>query len=135
IQNPLAYFAALLLLYVHPRRFAGDSPKAQSRFGALFAFLALIYQPFWTVYRVGGQTTPTIVFLLTVGLLTHTAGKRLWTVLCLMAIVLIKPAFLPILGILVLVSGVRFLRDATLAGGTLAPASLPRLRAARPPPL
>src|SRR5262249_27943151 len=117
VQNTLAYFAALVLLYVHTRRFAGDSPEAQSRFGALFAFLALIYQPFWTVYRVGGQTTPTIVFLLTVGLLTHTAGKRLWTVLCLMAIVLIKPAFLPILGILVLVSGVRFLRDAPLAGG------------------
>src|SRR5262249_16501128 len=120
IQNPLAYFAALLLLYVHPRRFAGDSPKAQSRFGALFAFLALIYQPFWTVYRAGGQTTPTIVFLLTVGLLTHTAGKRLWTVLCLVTTVMIKPAFLPILGILMLVSGTRFFRDATLVGSVLA---------------
>jgi len=120
IQNTLAYFAALLLLYVHTRRFAGDSPEAQSRFGALFAFLALIYQPFWTVYRVGGQTTPTIVFLLTVALVTHTAGKRLWTVFCLVTTVLIKPAFLPILGILMLVSGARFFRDATLVGSTLA---------------
>jgi hypothetical protein len=120
IQNTLAYFVALLLLYVHTRRFAGDSPEAQSRFGALFAFLALIYQPFWTIYRVGGQTTPTIVLLLTVGLLTHTAGKRLWTVLCLVAVVLVKPAFLPILGILMLVSGARFLRDATLVGSAVA---------------
>ena len=120
IQNTLAYFAALLLLYVHTRRFADESREAQSRFGALFAFLALIYQPFWTVYRVGGQTTPTIVFLLTVALVTHTAGKRLWTVFCLVTTVLIKPAFLPILGILMLVSGARFFRDATLVGSTLA---------------
>lgn len=124
IQNTLAYFAALLLLYVHTRQFAGASREAQSRFAALFAFLALIYQPFWTVYRVGGQTTPTIVLLLTVGLLTHTAGKRLWTVLCLVAAVLVKPAFLPILGILVLVSGARFLRDAAVVGGAVALASV-----------
>ncbi len=124
IQNTLASFAALLLLYTHNRRFAGDSPEAQSRFAALFAFLALIYQPFWTVYRVGGQTTPTVVLLLTVGLLTHTAGKRLWTVLCLVAAVLVKPAFLPILGILVLVSGVRFLLVAALVGSGVALASV-----------
>jgi len=124
IQNTLAYFAALLLLYVHTRRFAGDSREAQSRFAALFAFLSLIYQPFWTVYRVGGQTTPTIVLLLTVGLLTHTAGKRLWTVICLVAAALVKPAFLPILGILVLVSGARFLRDAALVGSAVALASV-----------
>jgi len=120
IQNTLAYFVALLLLYLHTRRFAGDSLEAQSRFAALFAFLSLIYQPFWTIYRVGGQTTPTIFLLLTVGLLLHTKGKTFWTVLCLVAAVLVKPAFLPVLGILVLVSGARFLRDTTLVGGVVA---------------
>jgi hypothetical protein len=124
IQNTLAYFAALLLLYLHLRRFAGDSREAQVRFAALFAFLSLIYQPFWTIYRVGGQTTPTIFLLLTVGLLTYTAGRTVWTVISLVLAILIKPAFLPVLGILALVSGTRFLRNAALVGATVAVASV-----------
>jgi glycosyl transferase family 87 len=124
IQNTLAYFLALLLLYLHLRRFAGDSRQAQVRFGALFAFLSLIYQPFWTIYRVGGQTTPTIFLLLTLGLLMHTAGKTVWTVISLVLAVLIKPAFLPVLGILALISGTRFLGTAAVVGAAVAGASV-----------
>jgi len=108
IQNTLAYFAALFLLYFHNRKFVEDSLIAQSWFAAMFAFLSLIYQPFWTVYRVGGQTTPTVLLPLTLTLLSYTTGRMFWSSLCLVVAALIKPAFLLVLGFLVLVSGARF---------------------------
>ncbi len=59
LQNSAALFAVLALLFALYRRLAGDSRLASLRFAALFAFVSLIYQPLWTIYRVGGQTTPT----------------------------------------------------------------------------
>ena len=108
IQNTVAYFVALFLLYFHCRKFVEGSPIAQSAFAATFAFVSLIYQPFWTVYRVGGQSMPTVFLLLTVALLCHTAGRLLWSALCLVLVVLIKPAFLTVLAFLAVASGVRF---------------------------
>lgn len=109
IQNTLAYFAALLLLFFHNRTFTSDSPASQSRFAALFAFLVLIYQPFWTVYRVGGQTTPTVFLLLTLALLSHMAYKDLWTASFLVITIMIKPAFVTLVVPILLLSGLRFL--------------------------
>jgi len=108
IQNTLAYFAALLLLYLYHRRFAADAPAAQWQFAALFIFLSLIYQPFWTVYRVGGQTTPTVFLLLTLALLSHTASRFFWSALFLVGALLIKPALITAVLFLALVSGLRF---------------------------
>ena len=108
IQNTLAYFLALFLLYSHCRQFVEDTVIAQSAFAATFAFLSLIYQPFWTVYRVGGQSMPTVFLLLTVALLMYTLGRMFWSSLCLVLVVLIKPAFFPILALLAIVSGVPF---------------------------
>src|SRR5215467_6445484 len=54
IQNTLACYAALWLLYIHNRQFVDPTPVAQAKFAALFAFLSLLYQPLWTMYRVGG---------------------------------------------------------------------------------
>jgi hypothetical protein len=109
IENTLAYFLALFLLYRHCRRFVEDTPIAQSAFAATFAFISLIYQPFWTVYRVGGQSMPTVFLLLTVALLAHTAGGMFWSALCLVLAVLIKPAFLSALALVAIVSGPRFI--------------------------
>ncbi|MGH9901000.1 MAG: glycosyltransferase 87 family protein, partial [Pyrinomonadaceae bacterium] len=112
IQNTLALFAALVLLYLHNRKFVDDTPEAQWRFAALFAFLCLVFQPFWTIYRVGGQTTPTVFLLLVLGLLCHARSKVFLSALCVVAAVLIKPAFVTVLALLALISGLRF------AGGT-----------------
>jgi hypothetical protein len=108
IENSLACFAALSLLFVHGLKFVEATPTARWRFAALFAFLALIYQPFWTVFRVGGQTTPTVLLLLTLGLLAHEKQRFVWSALLFVIVILMKPAFATGLLFLVLVSNMRF---------------------------
>jgi hypothetical protein len=114
IENTLAYFIALLLIYLFYRQFAGDSPAAQSQFAAVFALLSLIYQPFWTVYRVGGQTTPTVFLLFTLALLNYTNTRLMLSSIFLVLALLIKPSFAPVLLFLMFVSGVRFTQFSVL---------------------
>jgi hypothetical protein len=114
VENTLALALGLVLLFRHVRRFADPSPLGQWRFAAVFATLALLYQPFWTVYRVGGQTTPSIFLLLVLALLSHQAGRDWLTASLLVPVVAIKPAFVLLFGFLALVSGVRFLLRAAL---------------------
>jgi hypothetical protein len=110
IQNTLAYFAALALLYRHNRKFAESSGAGQWQFTALFAGLSLLYQPLWTIYRVGGQTTPTVLLLLVLALVFQTESRFLLSASCVVAAILIKPAFIFVLAILVGSSGWRFLK-------------------------
>lgn len=122
LQNTFALFAALWLLYSHNRKFAEPAGPGQWQFTALFAGLALLYQPFWSVYRVGGQTTPTVFLLLTMALIGH-VRERLWlSSACVVAAILIKPAFVFALIPLSLVSGWKYLRNTAiiLAGTGLA---------------
>lgn len=123
IQNTLAYVAALLLLYVHNLTFAGSTTE-RARFVAIFAVISLMYQPFWTIYRVGGQTTPTVFLLLTLSLVCYVSDRMFWAALCLSTAAMIKPAFFPVLGLLVLASGPRFLRWCVGIGGAMAVASM-----------
>lgn len=112
IQNVLALAAGQIIAFLFYRRFV--PPSAQSRFGALFAFLCLIYQPFWTVFRVGGQTTPTVFLLLTSGLILHTLGRSWGSALCVVVATLIKPVLAPALIFLLCISGVAYLRKAAV---------------------
>jgi hypothetical protein len=109
IQNVLALGVAFVVLFAFYRPFVPADRLAQSRFAALFAFLVLIFQPFWTIFRVGGQTTPTVLMLLTLGLVAHTRN-RLWTsAICVVLAALVKPALAPAVVLLACVSGVAFL--------------------------
>ncbi|MBS1788229.1 MAG: DUF2029 domain-containing protein [Acidobacteria bacterium] len=111
LENVLALFTALWLLYWNNRRFNDSSPVEQWKFAALFAGLVLLYQPFWTIYRVGGQTTPTVLLLFTLALLNHTKGKFNSSAAYLLAALLIKPGFVFLLLPLCMVSGWKFLRS------------------------
>jgi hypothetical protein len=108
VQNTLALWAALAILYWHCLRMIDDGARARDAFTALFVLLALIYQPFWTVYRVGGQTTPTVLLLVVLGLVCHTASQFVLSASCLVLAALIKPSFGSVLAFLMLVSGWRF---------------------------
>jgi hypothetical protein len=107
-QNVLAYAGALLLLFVFYRRFLPPGEAAFWRFAAIFTGAALTYQPFWTVFRVGGQTTATVLLLTVAGLLLHTAGRLWGSATCVAAAALIKPALAPAVLFLAVVSGPRF---------------------------
>ncbi len=109
IQNVCALAGTFVILLRFYRPFAGGTRLEQSRFTALFVFLCLIYQPFWTVFRVGGQTTPTVLLALTVGLVAHTKD-RLWSSsMCVVLAALIKPSLAPAVALIACISGWAFL--------------------------
>ena len=71
LQGFLALAISLGVLYWHARQFVTPTEAQRWNFAAWFATLAVAYQPFWTIYRVGGQTTPTVVLLLVAALLSY----------------------------------------------------------------
>jgi len=108
IQSTIFTWAGLLILFFHLRKFSGTGQQEQAMYFALFAGAALLFQPFWTVYRVGGQTTPLIFMLLVVGLVSYT-DRRYWlTAACYVLVILIKPIFVPGLLLLFIFSGAKF---------------------------
>ena len=110
-QNTAVYFLALWLMYRHNRQFIDSSAQAQWKYKALYAGAILLFQPFWAIYRIGGQSMPTVFFLLTMALLYHTKGKTGISANCLFLALLIKPGFVFMLLPLCLVSGWKFLRS------------------------
>ncbi len=108
LAGTLAYAAALVLLY---REFKppAKSPAETSWFLVVFAGLVLLYQPFWTIYRVGGQTTPVVFLLLVLGLMAYVRERMVLAALCMVLAVLVKPAFVFVPAFLALFSGRRYL--------------------------
>ena len=111
-----AFFVALWILYRHNRSFVDQSEEAQWRFAATYAGAVLLFQPFWSVYRVGGQTTPIILLLLAVAMIGHIRDRPWLTSGCLVAAVAIKPAFVIALVALSLLGGWRTIRAAAAWG-------------------
>jgi hypothetical protein len=108
IQNALAFAAIFILLLRFYRPFLSGPPLEHFRFTALFAFLFLIYQPFWTIFRVGGQTTPTVLLMLSLGLVAHTNGRFWASALCVVIAALIKPSLAPAVVFLACISELAF---------------------------
>lgn len=120
----LATAAALVLLYRLTRRWVEDSPGRQVRYALVFATLVLIFQPFWTIYRVGGQTTPLVLLLLVLGMTSYVKENYLATAIWMVLAVLIKPAFIIVPGFLALVSGRRYLVNLVAVGAVVGLASI-----------
>ncbi len=124
LAGTAALWAALWLLFRAGLARLGDAPGARARYAARFAVAALLFQPFWTVYRVGGQTTPFAFLLLTLGLLAHSRGRVAWASLCFALTVAIKPAFVLGYAALALLAGPRFIAISALHGIWLGALSL-----------
>jgi hypothetical protein len=102
-----ALVTALLLLFRETASELLEGSEARADYAALFAVLALVFQPFWTIYRVGGQTTPVVFLLIVVGFLAYQKDRR-WTAAFALAIAsFLKPAFLLVPAILALLGGRR----------------------------
>ncbi len=108
IQNVAAFAVTFVVLFRFCRPFVSGGSLEQSRFAAQFAFFCLIFQPFWTVFRVGGQTTPTVLMLLAIGLVLHTRGRFWGSSTTIVLAALIKPALAPALVLLAALSGFAF---------------------------
>lgn len=111
IQGTLALFLALFVLYFHYVKFLPDSEEEIEKFRALYVFLILLFQPFWTIYRIGGQTTPIVFLLFSLGLLAHMCSRFLWSALFLVIATCIKPAFVLAVLLLMVVSPWKFLKN------------------------
>ena len=110
----LALALALVLVYrgLAPR---GDSDR-RDRFFLLFALSVLCFQPFWTIYRVGGQTTPFVLLFMVTGMTAALAGRMAAAALLCAAAVLIKPVLAPAAILIFLLSDNRFRATALIAG-------------------
>lgn len=120
IQSTAFIFASLVLVYLQTRKLAGTEPGKRAVFFAIFTGAALLFQPFWTIYRVGGQTTPLILFLFLVGLSCFMRKSNWCTAACYVLIVMIKPIFAPGLILLFLFSDNRFRVASVVLSGAAA---------------
>jgi hypothetical protein len=120
IENTMALWLSLFLIWRQTRPAAGPLRDDQAIYAALFVGAAVLYQPLWTIYRVGGQTTPTILLLLTLGWIAHIRGRLPLSALCFVAAVAIKPFLFPALAFLVLFSSKRFLIWTAIIGAAAA---------------
>lgn len=123
IVNAACIAGTLLMLF---RLYApGSADEAgRWRYSAALLGTALVFQPLWAIYRVGGQTTPVILLLLTSALVAHVAGRTWLPALSLVCVVAIKPAFVFLLAAICLLSGWRMIRATALLGGGLAGVSV-----------
>ena len=125
VQNTLATLAALFLLFWQLKRFGEASFGSQAAFLSLFLTFVAVYQPFWRVYAIGGQTTPTVFLLLVLALICHLKGGRDFLVALFFSLaVTIKPAFVLGLAVLALLSGRKLLIYTIGIGVTLAAMSI-----------
>ncbi len=108
IQNVAALFLALWILYRHYARFTSQDRASASSSTALFAVMCLVYQPFWTIFRVGGQSTPTVLLLIVVGALCLMDARPWLAALLLASASMLKPTLAVMLVFLVAVSGMQF---------------------------
>ncbi len=106
--NLVLIVSSLLLLYRHFLPFTDDQNGSNGLFFGLFCVAALLFLPFWTVFYVGGQTTPLILLMLTISLIQF-EKERYWVAGVLYAlVVLIKPGLAPAAGLLWLFAPRRF---------------------------
>lgn len=104
LEGTAAMLGGLWLLLQVARRWGG----AGERFAALYWGLVLLWQPFWTVYRVGGQTMPTVFLLLVAALELFGRGRVRTAAACLVGAVVLKPGMSGVLAFLLGFAGWRF---------------------------
>ena len=85
-------------------------PLAQARFAAALVFLALVYQPLWTAFRTGGQTTTIVLFLLTLAAIAFYRDRVNQGVLCFALAAMIKPVLISAVAFFAIVSGFGMLK-------------------------
>ena len=106
----------LWLLYRQNAPIARKTGMRVAQYRAAFLVAMVLFQPFWTIYRVGGQTTPILFLGLALALGWLTSGRLLAAAVCLVAVVAIKPAFSLTLILIAVFAGWRFLAYTAAAG-------------------
>ena len=124
MSGTLALVVALFLLYRHLLPLSGGSRRNHAVFFALFSTSVFLFQPFWTIYRIGGQTTPWVFLIFVLALIFYSRDEFIKTALLYGLAVLIKPAFAPGAILMFVMSGARFRIAALLFGVAVAAVSV-----------
>ena len=122
LAGTLATGLGLWLLFRSFLPLAGAEVMVRARYFALFALAALLFQPFWVIYGVGGQTTPFVFLMLVLAYRCLQHGQFARMALLMSLVVVIKPAFAPAAVLLFVMLPNRFRLVALLCGvgfGTL----------------
>lgn len=108
IFSAVSVFAGLGLLYRHYQPFVRQDDRERALYFALFWIAAMFFQPFWSVFQIGGQTTPFLFLLFVLGLLSFEREQYVTTAMLMALAVCIKPAFGPGAALLFLFAPARF---------------------------
>lgn len=111
--------AAIGLVYLHYLPFVGADRRARAQYFALFALATMLFQPFWTVFQVGGQSTPLIFLVLVIAMIAYERGGYVAAALLMAAAVCVKPA-LAIGAVVLFVFAPNRFRIAALCAGAVA---------------
>ena len=124
IENAVATVLAVALLFWCHRRAGAASFGSARAFAAVFCLAAATFQPFWEVYHLGGQATPTSFLALAIGLCCYVHGRDFPAAVSVVLAVAIKPGFAPALVVMAVLAGRRFIACAAATGLLLAAVSI-----------
>lgn len=125
LAGTIAFAAGLLLLYRQAVEETGiETAEARQVFAFVTLGLVVLYQPFWTIYRVGGQTTPFVFLLVMATSWAYLRERWFPAALALLFVILIKPGFVFIPALLFFLGGRRLAAWLAGIGLTAAAASI-----------
>lgn len=122
LLNVLAIAAAMwILVRAYLRPIATTRTPADH---VLVLGICLLFQPFWTVLVVGGQTTPFVLLLLVLFLVVYVRGAVAPAAALLTAVLFVKPAFAVMLVPFALAGQLWLVAGTALVGGIATVASI-----------
>ena len=127
LAGAAAQLLALALLFRETRGLAGSDPADRRAYLAVFAWSALLFQPLYSWFFVGGQTTPFVFLLLVSAWMALLRGRDGLAALAMAAAVVIKPAFAPAAVLVFVATSNRFRISALAAGAGFVALSLATL--------
>ncbi len=124
LQSLIATFVALFLLYRSAIQLCNFDHLSKLRFTVLFLSVTIAFQPLWTIYIVGGQTTPVVFLLFVISLICQQRSKFILSSIALGLAIVIKPGFVFAAIALFLVSPKNFAFGLTSFGAIIGSISL-----------
>lgn len=124
LETAVFNLGALWLLYRSGTRFLPAGPEPAARYAAAFSAASLLFQPIWTAFRTGGQTTPSVFFCFALAVVAILEGHAFRAMLAIAAAALIKPSLITAVAFFTLVGYRRYLRHALVIFGAVGVLSL-----------
>lgn len=94
IVNTLSIWLALLIIYLHLEKHTIMDAQQRHQFLIKFLISAVLFQSFWTIFRIGGSLAPFVFLLYVIGLVQHTRSNYMASACCVVCAALIYPEYI-----------------------------------------